>query len=224
MNNKSDELLITLSEINPLVLCFSEHRLRNGEINNIHLNQYTLGAHFCRSKFTHGGVAVYVLDVILYHVFDLTLYTRDKDVEACAIKMHISFNNLFVLCIYRSPSGDFSFFLNHLEHVLNKLFKISTNVALCGDFNINFLVQSSRLFLLETLLASFGLGSTVQFPTRNVSDSHSLIDNTFIDKNVHKFFVYPLINGLSDHDAQMLVLLDLKFCTLGPSCSYNRHR
>ena len=145
MNNKSDELLITLSEINPLVLCFNERLLRKGEINNMHLDQYIPGAHFCRSKFTHGGVAVYVLDVILYHVFDLTLYTRDKDFEACAIKMHISFNNLLVLCIYRS-SGDFSFFLNQLEQVLNKLFKYPQTLSYVVILTLIFLYNCLDYF------------------------------------------------------------------------------
>ena len=144
LNNKSNELLITLSEINPLVLCFNEHHLRNGEINNIHLNQYTMGTHFCRNKFTHGGVAIYVLD-ILCHVFNLTLYTRDKDFEACAIKMHISFNNLLVLCIYRS-SGDFSFFLNQLEQVLNKLFKYPQTLSYVVILTLIFLYNCLDYF------------------------------------------------------------------------------
>ena len=113
LRHKGDELLIALSNINPLVLCLSEHRLSNDEIKHMHMNQYSLGAHFSRSKYTHGGVAIYVLDDILFHDLDLTLYTKEKDFEACALKLHNLSINLLILCIYRSPSGDFTIFLNN---------------------------------------------------------------------------------------------------------------
>jgi hypothetical protein len=150
------------------------------------------------------------------------LYTEEKGFEACALKLHNVSINLLILCIYRSPFGDFTIFLNQLDHVLIKLFKISTDIVLCGHFNINFLVKSPRLLLLETLLASFSLISTIQFTTRNVDDSQTLIDNIFINKNVHKFEVYPLLNGLSDHDAQMMVLLDVKYFFPKKNYSYYR--
>ena len=84
--------------------------------------------------------------------------------------------------IYRSPSGNFIFFLKQLELVLNKLYKVTTNTVLCGDFNVNFLENSSRV-LLESLLASFSLEGTIKFSTRNLDPSYTLIDNIFIDKN-----------------------------------------
>jgi hypothetical protein len=85
------------------------------------MNQYSLGAHFSRSKYTRGGVAIYVRDDILFHDLDLTLYTKEKDFEACALKLHNVSINLLILCIYRSPSGDFTSFLNQLEQFLIKI-------------------------------------------------------------------------------------------------------
>ena len=40
--------------------------------------------------------------------------------EICALKMQLKSTYLLVLCIYRSPSGDFSYFLTQLEMALNK--------------------------------------------------------------------------------------------------------
>jgi hypothetical protein len=62
---------------------------------------------------------------------------------------------------------------------------------------------------LESLLASFNLSSTVTFPTRIATNSSTLIDNIYIDINGCKFSVYPLNNSLSDHDAQVINLLNL---------------
>jgi len=58
---------------------------------------------------------------------------------------------------------------------------------------------------LDTLLAMYNLRSTVNFPTRIFSGSNTAIDNIFIDLS-RNFTINPLINGLSDHDAQLLKL------------------
>jgi hypothetical protein len=111
-----------------------------------------------------------------------------------------------VTCIYRSPTGIFNYFLNQSESILNKIYTVSTALILCGDFNINHLDDNSRKHLLESLLASF---STVNFPTIIFNNSSTLTDNIYIDTNNHNFSIHPPINGLSDHDAQVLHLSNL---------------
>ncbi len=44
------------------------------------------------------------------------------------------------------------------------------------------------------------------FPTRITNTSCTLIDNIYINAHKHSFTVLPLVNGLSDHDAQILTL------------------
>jgi tyrosyl-tRNA synthetase len=47
----------------------------------------------------------------------------------------------------------------------------------------------------------------VEFPTRFGLNSQTGIGNVFIDTSTNgKYDLYPLINGLSDHDAQSLIL------------------
>ena len=79
-------------------------------------------------------------------------------------------------------------------------------MILCGDLNINYLNDTSKKHLLDSLLASFSLYSTVKFPTRITNTSCTLIDNIYINTHKHAFTVLPLVNGLSDHDAQILTL------------------
>jgi hypothetical protein len=63
---------------------------------------------------------------------------------------------------------------------------------------------------LDTLLLSFNLFSIIDFPTRSKNNSVSLIDNIFIDHSQFgKYLVYPMINGLSDHDAQLLIIKNI---------------
>jgi hypothetical protein len=73
--------------------------------------------------------------------------------------------------------------------------------------NINYLVDSDRKRQLEALLRTYNLTSVVNFPTRIQHNSATAIDNIFID--ITKFGNYsisPIINGLSDHDAQTIML------------------
>jgi ribosomal protein L33 len=74
---------------------------------------------------------------------------------------------------------------------------------------VNFLNITSKAHQIESLLHSFCLYSTVEFPKRNIYTSHTTIDNIFIDKKKLNTKVYPIINGISDHDAQLAILLNL---------------
>jgi hypothetical protein len=52
--------------------------------------------------------------------------------------------------------------------------------------------------------------------------SHTLIDNIFLDKNRFNSKVYPLINGISDHDAHLAVLFDIICPPSKPPPMYSR--
>jgi len=207
--NKTDELLLPLSDINPHILCITEHHLRSEEINIINLGQYTLGAYYCRRHFKQGAVPIFILNNIMYEIIDLNQFNKEKDLEICALKIKFMLTDLIVLCIYRSPSGNFSYFITQIEMVLNKLYKISSKIIVCGDFNINFLESSSKAPLLESLFYSFCLESTVDFPTRIKHTTQTLIDNIFLAKKNLNTITHPLINGISDHDGQIVTLLDI---------------
>jgi hypothetical protein len=172
-----------------------------------------LGAHFCGQTYKQGGVSIYVSNDIQYNTINLDKYNREKDLEICALKTRVLSHSLIVICICRSPTGNFTYFLNQLEFILSRIHKVSTNLILCGDFNINHLDVNSRKHLLESLLASFSLFSTGKFPTRISNNSSALIDNIYIDINRFNFSVHPLINGLSDHDAQVINLSNI-FCSV----------
>jgi exonuclease III len=201
LSHKTDEFLISLLPNLPQILCLTEHHLRTEEIAKTNPDQYTLGAQFWRQRHKQGGVCIYVSNNI-----NLEQYIIEKDLEICALKIRTLSNSFIILGIYRSPTGNFNYFLNQLESILNKLYKVSTDLIICGDFNINHLSDTPRKLLLESLLASYNLFSTVKFPTRILNNSSTLIDNIYINMNRYDFLVSPLINGLSDHDAQILNL------------------
>jgi len=92
---------------------------------------------------------------------------------------------------------------------LNELNNISNEFITCGDFNIDYIKDSSRKNFLDSVLASFNLFSTVKFPTRIFKDTSTQIDNIYVNIYKFDFSVYPVTNGLSDHDAQIMALTDI---------------
>ena len=127
--------------------------------------------------------------------------------EVCAVKLQICSFRFYVLCLYRPPTGNFLYFLSSIESILKQLYTNSINIIICGDININYLNYTNNKLQLDSLLASYGLYSTADFPTRINSCSSTAIDNIFIDKYKNSnFTINPLPNGLSDYDAQILIL------------------
>jgi hypothetical protein len=64
--------------------------------------------------------------------------------------------------------------------------------------------------MLDALLFSFTLSSTVYFPTSLQNIPAMAIDNIFIDASKFpNYVVSPLYTGLSDHDAQLITLSDI---------------
>jgi len=58
---------------------------------------------------------------------------------------------------------------------------------------------------LDTLLVLYNLNSTVNFPMRIFSFSSTAIGNIFLDLSLN-FSINLLISGMSDHNAQLLIL------------------
>jgi hypothetical protein len=90
------------------------------------------------------------------------------------------------------------------------------NIILCGDLNINYLGDmSSNRLKLDSLLASYHLDNSVDFPIRVTCTSATAIDNFFINKSIDKnFLITSMTNELSDHDAQILILNNFLFPNL----------
>jgi hypothetical protein len=59
---------------------------------------------------------------------------------------------------------------------------------------------------------NFNLFSTVTFPTRIFKDTSTQIDNIYVRVYKFDFYVYPVINGFSDHDAQIIAFTDTFTC------------
>jgi hypothetical protein len=128
--------------------------------------------------------------------------------EACAITVKVYNIEICILAIYRSPPGDYEFFLEKFEMILCKLSKLKVKkIVICVDFKINYRENNSKKIKMEDILTLYNLKSIVTFPTRVGPTSATIIDNIFIDEQqFNDYVVFPIANGLSDHEAQVLMV------------------
>lgn len=134
-------------------------------------------------------------------------FCKEKDLGICALKLHLLSCEICLITIYRSLTTDFQYFIDNLDQILRSIYNANIDIIICRDININYLIDSTHKQLLDSLLTSYSLSSTVQFPTRIQNKSQSAIDVVFINTfKFNSFTVYPIINDLSDHNAQCILI------------------
>jgi exonuclease III len=138
IKNKIEVFLISLADTVPQIISLSEHHLRLDEIDNVNFNPYMIGNSFCRQIYSYGGVRILIHKNLQFDTINFDQFNTEKGFETCALKFQFTSKN-FIICIYRSPTGNFCYFLNQLELILNKVYNSSNEIILCGDFNVNYL-------------------------------------------------------------------------------------
>ena len=219
---KVNELMLSLSHEMPHLICLTEHHLKSNEVANTNITNYNRGADYCRTTLKCGGVCIYVHGTVKFSNINLYKYCREQDLEIAAIKLKIFKRNVIVFCVYRAPTGDIDYFLKNLDILLNTLQNSKTDFILCGDWNINFMEHNNNKDRVENLLSTYNLIGTVYFPTRITNTSTSMIDNIFIDGSSN-YTIKPHINGLSDHDAQLLIVQKFAPTTSSHETNYIRN-
>jgi len=174
-------------------------------MNKVHIENYNLGAYYCRQLCEKGGVAIFVHNSLHFLNTDINKHCEEKDIKICVLKLSFSILNICVLTLYRATSGNFRHFLLILDNILQLLYTHTLHI-ICEDININYLIQSEKKNQLDNLLLSYNLTSIIHFPVRVQNTSAAAID-IFIDiSQFESYIVTPILNGLSDHDVQLLVI------------------
>jgi len=115
-----------------------------------------------------------------------------------------------IMVVYRAPTGNFTLFLNRLDDSIKSIYRANLNLILCTDINIDYLTKNDRKRQLDSVLQMYNLTAIVTFSTRSQGTSNTMIDDIFIDNSkIPNYTVSPFFNGLSDHDAQQLIIKDI---------------
>ena len=132
----------------------------------------------------------------------ISKYCDDKNFECCGIKFRVENSFFIVLCVYRSPSGEFTDFTTAFSSVISKIIKLKniTHLIVAGDFNIDFSSNSQEALTLFELFTSFNLTLTINSPTRVTDHSATVIDNILV--NCDFVDAYNVNTHFSDHYSQ----------------------
>ena len=191
LRRKSQELLCHVYPVLPHVISLTEHHLNILEKSHVNIEGYTTEAQFCRVSYEK-GVITYVQNRLKFINTDLSEYCKEKDIEICVVKLIINSLNMCITTIYRAPTGNFNFFLQNLDNVLQFLYTPASHIIICGELNNNYSVENEQKTQLDNLLLIYNLTGIVNFPTRISNTSASAIGNIFIDiSRFEDFSVFP---------------------------------
>jgi hypothetical protein len=98
-SNKIDELSVSLLNYPPHTLCLTEHHLGTNEIDTTVLANYRLGSKFCRSTYKNGGACIFTHKSIQSSNISLNEFCKEKDLEICAIKLHLPSYEICIITI-----------------------------------------------------------------------------------------------------------------------------
>ena len=100
LEKKAKELLSHLHPDSPHVLRLTEHHLKYEQIEKVHIENYSLGAHYCRHVCEKGGVAIFVHNGLCFSKIYIAQHCKEQDVEICALKLLYGTLNICILTLY----------------------------------------------------------------------------------------------------------------------------
>ena len=98
---------------------FYRTSLKTYQLDTTLFQNYKLGVKFCRNIHKNGGVCMYIQESCQFSDINVQNFCKEKDLEVCGIKLCLLKCTIGILSIYRTPSGNFEYFLNKLETLLN---------------------------------------------------------------------------------------------------------
>lgn len=202
-----------MEEEQPNIFCVTEHGLNNESVNNACLENYSLGASYCRTVSLWGGAAIFVRNDC-----GLQILTQEPSIEFCResifemTEMRFLMDSKIMICsvIYRPPDdSNFDSFFECLDNYLISIVKGHRSIILTGDFNIDKQKHPLEFHTFSDLLFSYGLEIKIDAPTRISVHSDSCLDNFLT--NIHNSTFSVIQPFVSDHHA---ILLEMPICNV----------
>ncbi|KAG8286904.1 hypothetical protein J6590_108626 [Homalodisca vitripennis] len=186
------------------------------KLERFNIENYILISEYSRTTTSGGGVAILSKEglrgrqLVFPTVVELC---QDKLFECCLAKFKIEKYSFILAGVYRTPQFNNSEFLDRLDSLIEFLVAKDKYLIITGDFNINMLNESKETKELKNILNRHGMSFLIDFPTRVTPTCKSCIDNFLTNINRNEVKVSGIITALSDHDAQMLELLQTQIKT-----------
>lgn len=110
---------------------------------------------FVDSPLIKVGFCVCVHKTTSFSIINIHDFCKDKDLKAGALRLEFQPTKICIIQIYRSHSGNLQLFLNGLEFIIMKLYKLNLHFIICGDININYFIETHKKEQLNNMLISF---------------------------------------------------------------------
>lgn len=105
---------------------------------------------------------MYVHNSLKFSNIDLSKDCKEKDIEICTVKLNPRSSAVCIVTIYRSPLDNLNYFLQSLDNVLQSSYTPAFHI-ICGDININYLVETEKKNQLDSLLPVYYLTGIADF-------------------------------------------------------------
>lgn len=193
--------ILTRDKIHVLALTETQldKNVKNFELKINNYKLYRKDRNNGNGKRGWGGVALYVQDQILVEKHDLP---NLSDVEMIWIEIFLPHTEpVLIGCCYRPPKSTTGY-LDKICRSIKEVLKPEKNIFLLGDFNIDWLSNSSLKEKIKCFTHPKGLQQIVNYPTR----FGKCIDHIYT--NIHELCETRQIDtGCSDHD---LVIVNVR--------------
>jgi hypothetical protein len=87
-------------------------------MNSIAIENYNLGASFCRRSAMKGGTCIFARNNINHVTLNIETYCADFDIELCAVKIQCESTYIYVFSVHRAPSGNSAHVMYKMEKIL----------------------------------------------------------------------------------------------------------
>ena len=144
LGSNTNDLRVSFHPDLSYILCLTEHHLRQFQIQHVTMDDYNLGAEFSRPTFHKEGVCIFIQKHFPYSIINIEKFCKDEDLEACALKFDFLSIKVCIIIVYRSPNGSFQYFIKGLDNIIKKNYKPDVQSIICGDININYLLESKE--------------------------------------------------------------------------------
>lgn len=196
---KELELELFLDSHNIHILCLTEHWRKKHELI-FGFTNYKLASAFCRERAIRGGALIFLHNSMKFKErTDIVSLSVESIIEITCIELE----HLVVVCVYSPPSASYNEVEKVMEDVLCKISNTNKKIAVCGDFNVNLLLEkSSETKRMKSLFKCYNLKNVFLEATRITDTTATCIDNIFCNFLVND---KRIINKLSsDHRGQLV--------------------
>jgi hypothetical protein len=113
------------------------------EILQVNLENYTLGVSYYRQNMAKGGVSIFVKKNLKFNQLNILHHCNEQDIECRVVHLESKHSNIYVLAIYRAPTGDFKLFLNKLESIIDIFINLRQNLSFVATLILIILLKAT---------------------------------------------------------------------------------